>query len=95
MEELLAEKNRTGRFCYGDSPTMANICLVTQVTASANFEGDAAFRPLAKWTPGNAKLTELKEIVDATTHYLVNLDLWRRRWRLLRISGWLLWWGRI
>jgi maleylacetoacetate isomerase len=29
MEELLAEKN-PGKFCHGDSPTVADICLVTQ-----------------------------------------------------------------
>jgi maleylacetoacetate isomerase len=32
MEELLAEKKPTGKFCHGDSPTVADICLVTQVT---------------------------------------------------------------
>jgi maleylacetoacetate isomerase len=31
-EDLLAEKNPTGKFCHGDSPTVADICLVTQVT---------------------------------------------------------------
>ena len=37
MEELLAEKNPTGKFCHGDSPTVADICLVTQVTPAQLF----------------------------------------------------------
>jgi len=32
METLLAEHPASGRLCYGDSPTVADICLVTQVT---------------------------------------------------------------
>jgi maleylacetoacetate isomerase len=32
MEDLLAEKNPSGKFCHGDLPTIADICLVTQVT---------------------------------------------------------------
>jgi maleylacetoacetate isomerase len=37
MEELLAEKNPSGKFCHGDSPTIADICLVTQVTPAQLF----------------------------------------------------------
>jgi hypothetical protein len=37
MEELLAEKNPTCKFCRGDSPTIADICLVTQVTPAQLF----------------------------------------------------------
>ena len=37
MEDLLAEKNPTGKFCYGESPTVADICLVTQVTPAQLF----------------------------------------------------------
>ena len=40
MEELLAEKNPTGKFCDGDSPTVADICLVTQVTPAQLFNTD-------------------------------------------------------
>ena len=42
MEELLAEKNPTGAFCHGDIPTMADICLVTQVTPAQLFKTDLA-----------------------------------------------------
>jgi maleylacetoacetate isomerase len=38
MEQLLAEKNPSGKFCHGDRPTMADICLVTQVTPAQLFK---------------------------------------------------------
>jgi len=38
MEQLLAEKNPQGKFCHGDSPTVADICLVTQVTPAQLFK---------------------------------------------------------
>ncbi len=38
MEQLLAEKNPAGKFCHGDSPTVADICLVTQVTPAQLFK---------------------------------------------------------
>ena len=38
MEQLLAEKNPAGRFCHGDGPTVADICLVTQVTPAQLFK---------------------------------------------------------
>ncbi len=42
MEDLLAEKNPTGKFCHGDSPTVADICLVTQVTPAQLFKTGVA-----------------------------------------------------
>ena len=42
METLLAEKNPTGKFCHGDSPTVADICLMTQVTPGQLFKVDLA-----------------------------------------------------
>jgi glutathione S-transferase len=32
IEEVLARDPRTGRFCYGDRPTIADICLVAHLT---------------------------------------------------------------
>ena len=37
MEALLAEHHASGRFCHGDGPTVADICLVTQVTPAKTF----------------------------------------------------------
>lgn len=42
MEALLAEKNPKGKFCHGDSPTVADICLMTQVTPAQLFKVDLA-----------------------------------------------------
>jgi maleylacetoacetate isomerase len=42
MEELLAEKNPAGRFCHGGAPTVADICLVTQVTPAQLFKTEVA-----------------------------------------------------
>ena len=38
MEQLLAEKKSSGKFCHGDTPTVADICLVTQVTPAQLFK---------------------------------------------------------
>jgi maleylacetoacetate isomerase len=37
METLLAEHKESGRFCHGEAPTLADICLVTQVTPARTF----------------------------------------------------------
>ncbi len=34
VEELLADDPRTGRFCVGDAPTIADICLFAHVTSA-------------------------------------------------------------
>jgi maleylpyruvate isomerase len=46
MERLLAEKQPAGRFCHGDSPTVADICLVTQVTPARLFKCNLDSYPL-------------------------------------------------
>ena len=38
METLLAEHPASNRFCHGDSATVADICLVTQVTPAKTFD---------------------------------------------------------
>ena len=38
MEQLLAERKSPGKFCHGDTPTVADICLVTQVTPGQLFK---------------------------------------------------------
>ena len=37
IEALLAEHPTSGQFCHGDGPTIADICLVTQVTPAMTF----------------------------------------------------------
>jgi len=38
IETLLANHPESGRFCHGDRPTVADICLVTQVTPAKTFD---------------------------------------------------------
>ena len=38
METLLGEHRESGRFCHGDAVTLADICLVTQVTPAQTFK---------------------------------------------------------
>jgi maleylacetoacetate isomerase len=45
LEQRLAADPRTGRFCHGDSPTLADVCLVPQAYASRRFGVDLAAFP--------------------------------------------------
>ncbi|MEG0186896.1 MAG: glutathione S-transferase C-terminal domain-containing protein, partial [Stenotrophomonas sp.] len=40
MERLLVESVDTGRFCHGDSPTLADCCLVPQLYNARRFNLD-------------------------------------------------------
>ena len=40
FEALIAEDDRTGAFCHGDEPGLADICLVPQVVNSQNYSLD-------------------------------------------------------
>jgi maleylacetoacetate isomerase len=40
VEALLADDDRTGRFCHGDQPGLADICLVPQIVRSENYRLD-------------------------------------------------------
>ena len=37
LEEMLATSSATGQFCHGDSPTLADCCLVPQVFNARRF----------------------------------------------------------
>ena len=45
METLLARDAATGRFCHGETPTLADVCLVPQVVNSRTFGLDLAPYP--------------------------------------------------
>lgn len=46
LEALLAADKRRGRFCYGDTPTIADVYLVPQVESARRFKVDLARWPL-------------------------------------------------
>ncbi|HMK87044.1 MAG TPA: maleylacetoacetate isomerase [Steroidobacteraceae bacterium] len=46
LEDWLARDPARGRFCHGDSPTMADVCLVPQVFNARRFSVDLAPYPL-------------------------------------------------
>lgn len=45
LEEHLAGDSRTGAFCFGDTPTMADVCLVPQVFNAQRFKIDVTRFP--------------------------------------------------
>ena len=47
LEEHLGEERETGRFCHGDAPTIADICLVSQVFGAKFFNVETAGLPTA------------------------------------------------
>jgi maleylacetoacetate isomerase len=48
LEKSLAANPSTGRFCHGDQPTLADLCLVPQVFNARRFEVDMESFPTIK-----------------------------------------------
>lgn len=63
LEKLVAESPETGRFCHGDEPTMADICLVAQVANNARFGVDMT--PYPNIARINAACMDLPAFVKA------------------------------
>jgi len=63
LEKLLADHPATGKCCYGDQPTLADICLVPQVFNARRFEVDmTAFSTIQRI---DAHCLSLKAFADA------------------------------
>lgn len=48
LEARLAKEPETGRFCHGDRPSLADVCLVPQVVSSARWGTDLAPYPTVR-----------------------------------------------
>lgn len=45
VEQMLVSSSQTGRFCHGDTPTLADLCLVPQVANGRRFKADLSGCP--------------------------------------------------
>ena len=63
LEQMLAGSDEAGRFCHGDTPTLADLCLVPQMFNARRFGCDlSAFPTLVRI---DAACQELKAFQDA------------------------------
>lgn len=45
VEQMLASSSQTGRFCHGDSPSLADVCLVPQIYNAERFQFEMSNYP--------------------------------------------------
>ena len=45
MEKMLSSSSDTGSYCHGDTPTMADVCLVPQLYTARRFGCDLSVYP--------------------------------------------------
>lgn len=45
LEQMVAAQSKRGKFCFGDAPTMADICLIPQLANARRFNCDLADFP--------------------------------------------------
>ncbi len=63
VEQMLVSSPQTGRFCHGDSPTLADLCLVPQVANGRRFKADLSGCPTVVRI--DAECQTLKAFADA------------------------------
>jgi maleylacetoacetate isomerase len=63
VEQMLVSSPQTGRFCHGDSPTLADLCLVPQVANGRRFKADLSGCPTVLRI--DAECQKLKAFADA------------------------------
>lgn len=63
IEAMLAASHRPGRYCFGDSPGLADICLVPQIANARRFDCDLSAYPRVIGI--DQRLNELKAFADA------------------------------
>jgi maleylacetoacetate isomerase len=63
VEQVLVASPQTGRFCHGDTPTLADLCLVPQVANGRRFKADLSGCPTVVRI--DAECQKVKAFADA------------------------------